>query len=538
MARCLEQGRPGTVYGDCQYVINKCQRIQQGHEIPDGENADLWQRVRARLRHTQGWDFRWIPSHKTEAEAQACGVPRLAWAMNAAADRKAKEAAQAASPPQEILAKHWRHVEAEQAMQRIIAKAQVTHLAERARRKGTEVAVKARKRKAPKGPEGPARKRPAKATNGDEDRQVLIEQWRVRPSRRWPGAHHLVLVQQCRPERGQIPKRPGGAIKMTFECARCGKRADDTSRALALMRKKCQAQCNFQQGKHEVQVEGRRERCRWCGTERPQCERLARKNCPVFQCQDLHGPRQEGTLEYQALHKVIRALQELAKPVQPTLREEAQQESNAAPAQADQAPRVKEARRPAEEGGPRLRARYQQHKVWTVVGAGFCEECLERKPRYRQAEWAASPCDGRAPVEQLPWLTSQALWVAKLQARNGRQQDLVAKAQQRHEVPQGEANNCTRKCGFLRRTANGSRRCTVAPGRQGGLAEEGSANQVPVGGQASAIATRSVLSMLRQERHGKAEERQAQEARQSRAGTQAANSPRAGAVRGGPPFPP
>ncbi len=129
MAKCLEQGWPGTVYGDCQYVVTKCQKLQQGQGVPDGENADLWQRVRARLRSTRGWIFQWIPSHKTEEEAQASGVPRVAWALNAAADRKAKEAAGVASPPQEILRQHWRHMEAEQAMQKIIAKAQVSHLA-------------------------------------------------------------------------------------------------------------------------------------------------------------------------------------------------------------------------------------------------------------------------------------------------------------------------------------------------------------------------------------------------------------------------
>ena len=155
---------PGTIVTDCLSVYNKCIRIKAGdiskEELLRSRNADLWGRCWGPLRSEADWQFEWMPSHNTEAEAASAGVSPADWLGNAKADEAAKAKAKEADLSPQLLQRWADHQAATEAVWRLIAESQVAHLACRARRRdGT--AAKSRKRKAPARPCRKVRRRAA-----------------------------------------------------------------------------------------------------------------------------------------------------------------------------------------------------------------------------------------------------------------------------------------------------------------------------------------------------------------------------------------
>ena len=112
------------------------------------------------LHSEADWQFEWMPSHNTEADAASAGVSPADWLGNAKADEAAKAKAKEADLSPQLLQRWADHQAATEAVWRLIAESQVAHLACRARRRdGT--AAKSRKRKAPARPCRKVRRRAA-----------------------------------------------------------------------------------------------------------------------------------------------------------------------------------------------------------------------------------------------------------------------------------------------------------------------------------------------------------------------------------------
>ncbi len=81
------------------------------------------------LRNTPGWTFKWLPSHRSEAEATAAGVSQEDRLGNEQADEAAKAQARAVDISPLLLAKWAESQAAVEAVWRLIAGTQVSHLA-------------------------------------------------------------------------------------------------------------------------------------------------------------------------------------------------------------------------------------------------------------------------------------------------------------------------------------------------------------------------------------------------------------------------
>ncbi len=110
------------------------------------------------LRREPGWSFEWLPSHRTQAEALAASLSQDEWLGNETPGGAAKAQPRAIDICPLLLARWAENQTAVEAVWRLIAESQVTHLAGRPRRSDGS-AVRARKRKAPARPGRNTRKR-------------------------------------------------------------------------------------------------------------------------------------------------------------------------------------------------------------------------------------------------------------------------------------------------------------------------------------------------------------------------------------------
>ena len=129
----LLDAEPGAIVADCLGIKKKHMAILRG-QVPKeavlkGANADLWWEVWRGLRSVPGWTFEWLPSHRSQAEATAARVSQDDWLGNERADEAAKAQARAVDISPLLLARWAANQAAVEAVWRLIAESQVSHLA-------------------------------------------------------------------------------------------------------------------------------------------------------------------------------------------------------------------------------------------------------------------------------------------------------------------------------------------------------------------------------------------------------------------------
>ena len=78
-------GAPVDLVTDSQYVANGCAKIAAGAEVHEWEHADLWRQLAGVVRSGR-LRARWVPAHKTPAEARRLGISERGRLDNAAAE--------------------------------------------------------------------------------------------------------------------------------------------------------------------------------------------------------------------------------------------------------------------------------------------------------------------------------------------------------------------------------------------------------------------------------------------------------------------
>jgi len=404
---------PGVIFTDCRGVYTKCIRIIEGlitkQELLRGANADLWGRCWGPLRSQAGWQFAWLPSHRTEAEAVAAGIEAEDWRGNAMADAAAKAKAREADLSPDLRSRWADQQAAIQAVWRLIAESQVAHLASRPRRLDG-AAVKSRKRRAPRQPwrvrgeaaAGRRRKGPAAAAASQPGRPE-----RAMAGFQWPELEAVPGVHDLRPEMGPIgvrgwPKNAGGSLAWRWKCACCGKTADNTSRLFEVLRKPCgqpdEGAGQWRKMPHEVALVNGKVRCNRCGTERDNHVQLGRQGCPVQVLYRSGAPVREATAVYAAWHRCVRVMHAMSSTGGAAVQEAPAAVTTGAPApvppQGLPAP-------PQARPGAVLR-QFRSHAVVKAGTTEFCMLCFVKAPRYKVAEWRSGCCDGAAPVAGCP----------------------------------------------------------------------------------------------------------------------------------------
>ena len=127
-------GGPADVVSDSKYVVDSCAKNAAGACVRGWEHADLWEQLAPHVRSGR-LAARWVPAHKTEAEARCLGVSERDRLGNAAADSNAGAAARARMPGEGLLAERRIALGRLDAAQRVLAAAQLAaHAADRAGR--------------------------------------------------------------------------------------------------------------------------------------------------------------------------------------------------------------------------------------------------------------------------------------------------------------------------------------------------------------------------------------------------------------------
>ena len=415
----LERGQPGQIVSDCKSVVNGCERILDGKWSRAKCNQDLWERVERALQEP-GWAFLWMPSHLSQAEVQKLGFTSSDWQGNQQADEAAKQGAKQNQPPKELRERFLRHLEMEAVMMKLIAKTQTRLLSRRTRRPKGEAAVKARKRKAPADLRL-GRKRGRKAELAQPGGFGDLEA-RLCPVPGEEGHQLHVELAGPWPEPGKWPARKGGALLVNAKCGRCNKRAGDTSRLLQLARTGCRSQEQWARAHHNPLQQGKKQTCQRCQLCRPGHENLGQKRCPIWLCQGPNGTLERQTLEYARCWQLVQEMHKYNKVRQQ-------------PAQAEEIAPARERQPQVAVGGPQgsaqLRAEYHAHKCWQIGKLEFCVDCFAKRPRYKAAEWRASPCDGSEPAHAMGAAMRNIIWMTQKDQRHaltGRRAELVQAA--------------------------------------------------------------------------------------------------------------
>ena len=121
-------GGPIDLASDSQYVVRACAKIVAGTDVREWEHADLWQHLVDAVRSGR-LQARWVPAHKTPAEARRLGMSERDRLGNAAADGNAGAAAALRAPPPGLVRTRRRELELLGAAQRVLAAAQQAALA-------------------------------------------------------------------------------------------------------------------------------------------------------------------------------------------------------------------------------------------------------------------------------------------------------------------------------------------------------------------------------------------------------------------------
>ena len=128
VAAARATGAPVDLVTDSQYVANGCAKIAAGAEVHEWEHADLWRQLAGVVRSGR-LRARWVPAHKTPAEARRLGVSERGRLGNAAADGNAGAFVASRDLPPETVRTRRRELELLEAAQRVLAAAQQAALA-------------------------------------------------------------------------------------------------------------------------------------------------------------------------------------------------------------------------------------------------------------------------------------------------------------------------------------------------------------------------------------------------------------------------
>ena len=412
---------PGTIVTDCLSVYNKCMSIQGGHmskeEVLRSRNADLWGLCWGHLRSEAGWQFEWMPSHSTEAEASASGVSEADWLGNAKADEAAKTKAKEADINPQLLQRWSDHQAAVAAVWRLIAESQVAHLAGRARRSdGT--AAKSRKRKAPARPARNVRRRalaaglaavqPLMAVPLPVQQQVVVApfEWPVVPAT--PGVHQM--QQEIGPVRvAGWAVSAAGALNCRWSCMACGMAAGNSSRLFEILRTPCGDHGEWRQLKHEASIVNGKMQCSRCGTERQKCIQLGLQSCPVRAFFQAGEEVPAATAVYAAWHRCVKAMHAYTK----ASGQQTAAIAAAVPVLVAQAVGVVVQEPVLEPRAISLRP-FRSHVCVRSGEAEFCMMCFAKAPRYRVPAWRQDCCDGAAPIGSCPKQILAAISVCRV----------------------------------------------------------------------------------------------------------------------------
>jgi len=114
------------------------------------------------------------------------------------------------------------------------------------------------------------------------------------------GCHQLECAEGPYNEWGKWEKPKSGGVKWFMECAKCGKKAGESSRWGALMRTACDAPVlgwNQERQEMEIMVDSSLHECRRCGLQCPHGHvgTASRAGCPVHVATLAGTPREEAT---------------------------------------------------------------------------------------------------------------------------------------------------------------------------------------------------------------------------------------------------
>ncbi len=201
------------------------------------------------LRSVPGWIFEWLPSHQSKPRPT---LRQRACRGNEKADEAVKAQARAVDISPVLLAKWAENQAAVEAVWRLLAEFQVSHLSERPRRVDGS-AVKARRWKAPARPgrttcrrmQDPQRDEPQAAAA--DARPAAASNGRLRSAEfgaRWPVLPAAAGVHDMAPAAGPIPqmgfaKSAAGTLQWRWSCRRCGQLILNSSKLFELLRTPC-----------------------------------------------------------------------------------------------------------------------------------------------------------------------------------------------------------------------------------------------------------------------------------------------------------
>ena len=249
-------GAPIDLVSDSEYVVNTSAKIAAGADVSELEHADLWQQASPHLKSGRV-RARWVPAHKSAAEASRLGVSERDRLGNAAADSAAGAVARGRMACCADVAARQNELWLLEAAQRVQAAAQLASLkaasnrreegAPRARRVWSQVrrGARARVRSAPPvggaapGPRVPSRAVAPPAARGADLRAFFAGRaWQPHAAARGPGrvtclrcaasaaAWSALSASPCRGWSEQLPAQALGLLLLGDLCCAGGSVAE------------------------------------------------------------------------------------------------------------------------------------------------------------------------------------------------------------------------------------------------------------------------------------------------------------------------
>ena len=315
--------RNGIVVTDCQAVFHMARWLRK----PKGSAAaklgklkhTCWELLAAAVGERPDVQLRWMRSHRSGAEALRLGISEEWRIGNDQADELAKAAARWIDLPEHLMQQHVQHRSRADRVAGTVAEIQLRRLQARTR---TEEggAAKERVRTQPGLPwrlraKGAKRARPAEVAVRADAAAVqplaASDLLQMQPGK-WPplasvwsavqnagppaeGLHHLVVPGPW-PAPGS-GKAVNGRLAGKWVCTGCGRRAGDSSRAVALARTPCGAAVwEARAASHELLELNGVLVCRRCGlqTTAQHASQASRARCPVASLHRGEQPWLEG----------------------------------------------------------------------------------------------------------------------------------------------------------------------------------------------------------------------------------------------------
>ena len=245
---------------DCQLVSKGFGQLARAGRVPrqllQSPLGDLWMLAHTLLKGRSGITVRWMPAHLTLEQLLCRGLHVDDFSGNELADRAAKARAMLIAPTPEVVASRTCHAADEKLAMRTIGMVQEAMLATRTRIAGTDAALKTRKRKVPNRLFKQHKKRRAasptpnsvvadilhlawhKSRSALSGAQRSAHLWQIPPVAE-AGVHRIVVPHGPAIRQGSVVKPRNGALNLTAFCTKCGRKATNTGRWIALGRTSC-----------------------------------------------------------------------------------------------------------------------------------------------------------------------------------------------------------------------------------------------------------------------------------------------------------